>query len=135
MGLCDAAAYRGWLHRKAQAHVKRDRRRFGHESCSGALYRDLIHQAVCNGGDHDHYTGAALDWTLISTFDNAEAEAGKSEYLAKFAHLPTVDHTKAADGRLKFVICSWKVNDAKSHLSEQQFVALCREVVAHFDSR
>jgi hypothetical protein len=45
-GLCDASAYRRWLERKAQAHVRRDRKRYGHESCSGARYRDLIHADV-----------------------------------------------------------------------------------------
>jgi len=45
-GRCAPEAYRRWLHRKAQAHVRRDRARFGRESCAVALYKTKIHDAV-----------------------------------------------------------------------------------------
>jgi hypothetical protein len=130
-GKCEERAYVRWLRRKAQAHVIRDRKRFGQESCVGAMYRQLIHQAVQNGGDRDYYTGQALDWSLISTYDNDESKAGRDVYLRTFANLPTVDHVIAKDGTVKFVICSWRVNDCKTHLSEDEFHSLCEQVLEH----
>ena len=121
-GKCTESAYVRWLRRKAQAHVIRDRKRFGQESCIGAMYRQLIHQAVQNVGDRDYYTGQALDWSLISTYDNEQSKAGRDVYLRAFANLPTVDHVIAEDGKVKFVICSWRVNDCKTHLSEEEFL-------------
>lgn len=131
---CDEAAYVRWLRRKAAAHVKRDRKRFGRETCSGTTYRVMIHNAVKNGGDRDYYTGLPLDWTLISSYDNDDAKEGRGEYLKTFGDLPTVDHV-IVDGALRFVICSWRVNDCKSHLSEQEFWKLCEQVLAHRDNR
>ena len=93
-GICDRPAYVRWLHRKAMAHVKRDRKRYGADSCTVAKYKAMIHEAVTAGGDRDHYTGLALDWRLISRFDNGEAKAGKSKYLRQFGNLPTVDHVQ-----------------------------------------
>lgn len=130
-GKCAEKAYVRWLRRKAQAHVIRDRQRFGRESCVGAAYRTMIHQAVQNGGDRDYYTGLPLDWSLISTYDNELSKAGRHGYLRTFANLPTVDHVLFPDGSVKFVICSWRVNDCKAHLSEEEFVSLCEQVLAH----
>ena len=126
-GLSEPDIYLRWLHRKAQAHVRRDRKRYGPESCSVAAYKRDIHKAVCAGGNPDYYTGLPLDWTLISRFNNDEAKSGKSEYLSRFGSLPTVDHTRDAQGRLRFVICSWRVNDAKSHQKAtlSPFVSRC----------
>jgi hypothetical protein len=135
IGRCDESNYVRWLRRKAQAHVIRDRKRFGHESCTGADYRRMIHEAVRNGGDRDYYTGLPLDWSLISVYDNDAAQQGGTQYLKRFGNLPTVDHTTAQDGTLHFVICSWRVNDCKSHLSEQEFWNLCEQVLAHRDGR
>ena len=128
-GLCAEAVYLRWLQRKAQAHVKRDRKRG--EICTIAAYKAKIHEAVCSGGDRDYYTGLPLDWSLISKFDNASAKQGRRDYFKTFANLPTVDHAQDGAGRPRFVICSWRVNDAKSHLSEGEFCDLCRQVLAH----
>lgn len=123
------------MRRKAAAHVKRDRVRFGRESCTGAAYRLMIHEAVKNGGGRDYYTGLPLDWTLISVYDNDDSKEGGAEYLKGFGDLPTVDHVTVADGSVRFVICSWRVNDCKSHLSEQESWRLCEQVLAHRDTR
>jgi hypothetical protein len=95
----------------------------------------MIHEAVKNGGDRDYYTGLPLDWTLISVYDNDEAKEGRSEYLKTFGDLPTVDHVTVNDGSLRFVICSWRVNNCKSHLSEQEFWKMCEQVLSHRDRR
>lgn len=134
-GKCEEVAYIRWLRHKAAAHVKRDRKRFGRERCTGEAYRLMIHEAVKNGGDRDYYTGLPLDWKLISVYDNNDSKEGGAEYLKSFGDLPTVDHVTVADGSIRFVICSWRVNDCKSHLSEQEFWIVCEQVLAHRDKR
>src|ERR1700735_542609 len=108
IGKCDEMKYTKWLHRKASAHVTRDRKRFGRTSCTVAGYKAAIHEAVKAGGDLDFYTGERLDWSLVSTFDNETAKAGRSRYKKSLWLLPTVDHTLDEQGKQKFVICSWK---------------------------
>ena len=125
------ATYLRWLRRKAAAHVKRDRKRFPDLDLTGESYRLQIHQAVCDHGTHDYYTGEALDWSLVSTYDNAESKLGKTAYKLGFALLPTVDHVFEPNGEYRFVICAWRTNDAKNDMSHTEFVALCQRVVAH----
>jgi hypothetical protein len=132
-GKCDQKKYSKWLDRKANAHVVRDRKRHGQTSCTVAKYKLEIHEAVKAGGDRDFYTGEHLDWSLISTFDNDKAKAGRSIYNKLLWLLPTVDHTLDEHGKQKFVICSWKINDAKSDLSLQEFHALCEMVLNYRD--
>lgn len=130
-GVVSQQTYERWLRRKAAAHVKRDRKRWGQDSCIGEQYRLQIHAAVLNGGDRDYYTGLPLDWTLISTYDNDKSQNGRSDYLRQFSDLPTVDHVVTTDGQRSFVICSWRVNDCKNHLSEPELWDLCEQVLAH----
>lgn len=106
------ATYIRWLRRKAAAHVKRDRKRAGHV-ITGEAYRKAIHAAVCSQGTHDFYTGEALDWSLVSTYDNEASKAGRSVYKAGLALLPTVDHVLREDGTWDFVICAWRTNKPK----------------------
>lgn len=124
--------YIRWLRRKAAAHVKRDRKRCAH-AIMGEEYRLLIHQAVQSCGGRDHYTGEELRWDLLSTYDNETSRADRSAYKASLALLPTVDHVPAADGKYDFVICAWRTNDAKNDLSHDEFIALCRRVIAHHE--
>lgn len=129
--------YIRWLRRKAAAHVKRDRARAATPAIKAAItgedYRQRIHAAVRKQGTHDFYTGEALDWSLVSTYDNHASKAGRSAYKAGFALLPTVDHVARADGGWHFVICAWRTNDAKNDMTHAEFVALCRRVVDHAD--
>lgn len=124
--------YVRWLHRKAAAHVKRDRKRKSH-LITGADYRRLIHHAVCASNGYDFYTGEELAWDKISTYSNEESRANRSIYKAGFASLPTVDHVLLEDGTFDFVICAWRTNDAKNDLSHADFIQLCRNVIAHAD--
>lgn len=121
--------YERWLQRKAAAHVKRDRKR-GH-TCADAAYRDAIHEAVVRSGGKDDYTGELLNWTLISTYDNAMSKLGRHAYKAGFALLPTVDHVDADATSASFRICGWRTNDAKHDLSVESFLTLCRAVLEH----
>jgi hypothetical protein len=45
--------------------------------------------------------------------------------------MPTVDHKDPNSVTLEFEIVSWLVNDCKSGLSPEQFVNLCKKMVAH----
>lgn len=81
----------------------------------------------------DSYTGEELEWSKISTYDNRRARSGGREYKAQFAMMPTVDHYKDRSGELNFRICAWRTNDAKSDLSYDDFVDLCRLVLAWYD--
>lgn len=103
-GTVTPQAYERWLLRRAAAHVKRDRMR-GH-TCTGAAYRESIHQAVVSSEGRDAYTGEKLDWHLISTYNNEDSELRRHAYKAEFALLPSVDHVAAEATAASFKIWS-----------------------------
>jgi hypothetical protein len=121
-------AYEKWLRRKAQAHVKRDRRR-GNKTAIGEKYRIAIHVAVNNCGGFDAYSGEKLDWSLISQYDNDESKEKGRGYKKRFALLPTVDHIGDGTGPADFKICGWRTNDAKNDLSLDEFLLVCQVVL------
>lgn len=128
-GCVERAVYRRWLQRKAAAHARRDRRR-GNGAATVAAYKRAIHEAIVATGGCDAYTGARLDWTLISQYDNAISKARRRAYKKEFADLPTVDHV--GDGLdADFRIASWRTNDAKHDLTGEEFLALCQAVLEH----
>ena len=92
-----------------------------------------MHDAVCKSEGRDYYTGENLDWELIGTYCNASSKAGRSQYKAGLALLPTIDHVLLEDGRYDFVVCAWRTNDAKNDLSYSEFLELCRQVIKHHD--
>lgn len=122
--------YEKWLQGRARAHHRRDKKR-GNPSATNAEYKRAIHSAVTTSDGRDYYTGESLDWSLLGRYDNAESRAGRREYKATFALLPTVDHVDDGLGPANFKVCAWRTNDAKSDLTQAQFVALCRRVVNH----
>ena len=125
----DQSRYSRWLHAKANAHVRRDRKRNGKDSCTVARYKAAIHRAVCDGGDRDFYTGEVLDWKLVSKWENIASKEGRVQYKKRFALLPTLDHCLDEKGEPKFVICSWRVNDSKNDLTLEEFFELCERVL------
>jgi hypothetical protein len=133
-GVISSDVYSHWLSRKASAHARRDQKRFSNNWTSGGGYRDAIHKAVLASEGRDYYTGEPLDWTLLSTYNNESSKAGKHAYKAQFALLPTVDHERADDPKTEFRICAWRTNDAKHDLSLEQFVDLCKLIVARHAS-
>ena len=128
-GKVEPAAYERWLHRKAAAHMKRDRKRG--RACTGAIYREAIHAAVVLSAGKDAYTGEALHWHLISTYKNEDSKEGRHAYKATFALLPTVDHVTAEATEASFRVCAWRTNDAKSDLSMESFLELCQRALTH----
>jgi hypothetical protein len=130
---CDQVRYKRWLHRKAMAHVKRDRKR--QTVCTVAQYKAAIHAAVCASEGKDFYTGEQLAWSLVSKWDNESAKSGRAKYKKSMALLPTLDHSIDEKGEPKFVICSWYVNDVKSDLTPEEFLQLCRRVLEYQETR
>jgi hypothetical protein len=127
------AVYLRWIHRKAVAHVRRDRKR-GNSSATTEAYKLAIHEAVCSSNGKDAYTKEDLKWSLISTYDNESSKKGRRPYKAKFALLPTVDHIGDGTGPADFKICAWRTNDAKGDLSLSEFIELCSKVIAANES-
>jgi hypothetical protein len=126
--------YLRWLGRKSIAHVKRDKKR-GNTTAINEQYKMAIHNAVIASNGRDQYTGEMLDWSLLSRYNNDESKEKRRHYKASLALLPTVDHIGDGLGPPDFKICGWRTNDAKHDLSHEEFVALCRLVIAHFDAR
>jgi len=114
--------------------VRRDKKR-GNSTATIEAYKMAIHRAVVKSDGLDEYTGGTLDWSLISRFDNTEAQEGRRRYKASFALLPTVDHVGDGLGEADFRICAWRTNDAKHDMTHEEFVELCRRVLTHYDRR
>lgn len=126
----DQDFYEKWLKNKAQSMRRRNRRGHNTDDTSLEQYRNAIHHAVCVSKGLDFFTGDKLDWSLLRRWNNNDAKKFGLDYIKKFANLPTIDHY---GGRKKnnFVVCSWIVNDSKSHLSHADYVKLCKKVVSH----
>ena len=124
----DQMVYEKWLQRKAAGHIRRDRNR-GNITATTEEYKIAIHKAVCESNGNDVYTGEALDWSLLSEYDNVQSKMYGRKYKRKFALLPSVDHVGDGTGPADFKICAWRTNDAKNDLSYDDFVVLCRMVV------
>jgi hypothetical protein len=124
--------YERWLRGRAAAHVRGDKKR-GNKTATREAYRVAIHRAVISSSGQDQYTGERLNWSLVSQYSNEKSQAERRRYKATLALLPTVDHVGDGLGEADFKICAWRTNDAKSDLTHEEFVRLCRRVVAHFD--
>ncbi len=132
-GIQTQEVYERWLHRRAQAHVKRDRKR-GNRNAKNAQYKIAIHHAVLASKGLDAYTLEELDWRLLGRYNNEEAKIQGRDYKKGFAMLPSVDHVGDGLGAPDFKICSWRTNDCKSDLSLDELVAFCRKVLRAHDS-
>lgn len=126
------SGYEKWLRGRAVSHARRDKKR-GNKSATVEAYKLAIHRAVSQSDGRDAYTGEALMWALIGQYSNAESKETGRHYKAGLALLPSVDHVGDGLGEADFKICAWQTNDAKNDLTHEEFVALCRRVVDHFD--
>ncbi len=120
--------YERWLHRKAAAHIKRDRAR-GNTVATETMYRSAIHGAVVESNGEDYYTGEKLDWSLLSQYDNTESKKHKRKYKQSFAFLPSVDHVGDGLSEADFVICGWRTNDCKNDLSYEELLQFCEKIL------
>jgi hypothetical protein len=129
-GKVELAAHRRWIHVKAAAHVKRDKKRWG-RSLSISSFKQAIHQAVLLHDGTDPYTGEALRWDLLRTYNNDHSKLGRSEYKRTLRLLPTIDHIDNGPcDEPVFQILSWEVNDAKNDMPHDSFIELCRKVAS-----
>jgi len=126
--LVEQDIYERWLHRKAAAHIKRDRAR-GNIGETNESYKIEIHKAVCNSNGKDAYTNENLDWSLLSKYNNEESKKNGRAYKKKFALLPSVDHVGDGTGKAEFKICAWRTNDLKNDLSYPELVELCGKIL------
>ena len=126
----DEQAFVRWLHRKAQAHVNRDRKR-DVQNISVAGFKEAILRAVIEAGGRDYYTGQALDWHRISKWNNADSSQNSVAYKREFWNLPTVDHDFTDPARTAFRLCSWRLNDAKGDQTIDELLALADLVRTH----
>ena len=126
----DAAkgTYPGWVQRKAVTLAKRDQKRGGVGNVQH--YRLAIHEAVLASEGRDYWTGEALAWELIGTYDNRDAATGKGESKKRFAMLPTIDQ-RSNQAEPDFVICGWRTNDAKHDMTPQELLQFCSAVIKH----
>ena len=135
-GTVDTAKYREWLLKRAKEIRKSDLRlgRPFAKSHEVSDYRKLINDAVYANGRHDPFTGDELDWSLIKVWDSSKSIDSNGTYIKKFALLPVVDHIDPQAAEIRFEICANQVNLCKSYLTPDEFVALCRKIVAYRDS-
>lgn len=119
----DKAKYLQWIDRKTRSLFKRDQKRAQKQKITFAYkmknYKESIIEAINKSEGKDFYTGEMLRWDLIS------------QYRDKKLHmLPTIDHMNS-QCEPNFVVCSWKMNDAKNDLSGEDFECLCIKFLAH----
>ena len=127
-GIVAQDTYDRWLHRKAVAHVRRDRGR-GNDTATNSEYKMAIHKAVKISKGKDAYTNEKLDWSLLSQYDNAASRKDGRAYKKKFALLPSVDHVRVGKGAADFKIYAWRTNDSKNDLSYEEFLKFCEKVI------
>jgi len=131
---CTPKAFHKWLERKAETHKKRDRER-GHQTATREAYMISIHKAVVDSGGLDDYTGETLAWEKISTWDNAKSKEGGRAYKKSFWDLPTVDHCGDDLTANAFRICSWRTNDSKNDLTDDELIEFCRIILDHHENK
>ncbi|MYC99372.1 MAG: hypothetical protein F4X13_08910 [Gammaproteobacteria bacterium] len=116
--------YVRWLHRKARAHARRDRRRWN-LPIRVSSYKQAIHRAVLESSGRDFYTHEELDWSLISQYDNRDSQSQGVKYKKRLALLPTVDHADPESKQADFRICGWRTNDCKNDLTMAELRDFC----------
>jgi hypothetical protein len=127
-GIISQNEYDRWVHRKALAHIKRDRKR-GNHTATNEGYKIAIHKAVIQSRGNDFYTGEKMNWNLISKYDNVKSKEAGRKYKKLFSLLPSLDHVGDGRGKPDFRICGWRTNDAKNDMSYSEFLELCKKVV------
>jgi hypothetical protein len=125
-GILTLAQYRAWLEEKAHHLFVKDQK--GNRPCVAgrtcADYKMAIHKAIWANGLLDPFTGDVMDWKSICGRKPGKAEVQQGNMA------PSVDHKDPASTNLEFEICSLMVNECKNDLNVDEFVGLCKKVVA-----
>lgn len=101
-------------------------------------YFTAVFEALKNCAGIDYYTGDELNWKITLADKQAGTEPEKKEAASteKRQERVTFDHINGRNlTKLKFVVCAGKTNDAKNDLTQDEFVKLCRAVVAFADEK
>jgi hypothetical protein len=122
--------YGKWLDKVTAAITKRDRVRLKPAIIMPAVVRSAVHNAVCDGGDKDYYTGEPLDWRLLQHFNLEPTRADKANHY----RAPSVDHYVLSATNPVFRICSLRTNKCKSDYSLQELEDFCKKFLAHQSS-
>ncbi len=131
-GVVSQEAYAAWIKGRARQLFQRDKQRKQPyvKTANWYLYREKIHEAVVICGTFDRYSGDTLRWELINTWSINKSKTDP-DIFRNYALMPTVDHVDPQSQTLELEICSWVVNLVKGYLAPEQFVALCRKIVAY----
>lgn len=118
-----------WVKRKANSLHCRDRKKAIKRNKTFVYTKYHYVIGICQAiirkdCGSDFYTGENLRWDLIGRYENEESMQNGKEYKQQFSLMPTVDHIDA-EQEPNFVICSWRMNDAKNDLSLTNFKRLC----------
>jgi hypothetical protein len=74
-----------------------------------------------------------LAWEKINTYDNAKSKELRRIYKKSLGNLPTVDHFGDDLTAEQFRICSWRTNDCKNDLSDEELVGFCQVVLSYYE--
>jgi hypothetical protein len=139
-GIATVSQYDKWLNNKADTVRKDDltmKRPFA-LTCSKAVYKQKIHGAIMNSDGKDPFTGDLLRWDLVKEWKSKGKGriAGNkiSKYGAfdkKFFLKPVIDHCNPYSDTLELEICSWIVNESKTIMTPEEYVALCGKVAGN----
>jgi hypothetical protein len=83
---------------------------------------------ACNG--IDPFTGEKLRFDLIDLYDEEKAR-GDIEYDRQFDLMPVADHIDPKATVLSLEITGMRTNICKSDQTPEEFLAMCRTIVAH----
>jgi len=132
-GICTEDQFRKWLFKRAYELHLRDLRQGRPYAVRGdrVPYTKGIYTAALNAGLLDPYTGERMTWEKIKTWNSTKGKDWPDDLIKSFYLMPTVDHVDPSASVLKFQICSWRINECKSGLTPQEFIELCKKVIAH----
>jgi hypothetical protein len=132
-GIVTPEQFRIWLFHKARMLLDRDRKakRLCAQGANRKMYRDAIYDALMRGALCDPYTGEPLAWDKLGMWNPEKDKDLNDNFEMEFSLLPSVDHMDPNASGLKFEICSWLVNTCKSNFTPDEFVAICRDVLAY----
>jgi hypothetical protein len=132
-GIVTPEQFRIWLFHKARTLLDRDRKakRLCAQGANRKMYRDAIYDALMRGALCDPYTGEPLAWDKLGLWNPEKDKDLNDNFEMEFSLLPSVDHIDPNAGGLKFEICGWLVNTCKNNFTPDEFVAICRDVLAH----
>lgn len=131
-GMTSQKDYDEWLDEKTGELIELDKKRKRPYDVPGAnhVYKEKIHNGVLANGLTDPFTGEAYRWDLTHKWKTTKG-TGHSNIEREFFLLPTVDHIDPYSDELNLEICSWIANTCKSDQTPEEFITMCRDIIAY----